>query len=172
LDVSTNTLTTTTTIEAKQQIHVRLRQLIRVNRPDSFVTHFRQIFLIKDQEKVCGFFSKGEGRIWLSSHWYAASFYAVISIKVKEGVPNTKVILSSRMNSFGILLVVLLNAILLWFVTSYFILPPIVSNGWIGVRYLAAAIFMGCFNFVPWINYRTTKLALMKEIEEKLIDWC
>ena len=155
-------------IDAQKQAAEKLRGMIRVKCTDTLLTHLKQIILFRHQEKVCGFLLNGNGRIWLSSDTWAGAFYAVVSVKLLKTEGYTKIVLSSYMNSFGLLLVIMINIPLIYFFTVHITSLPRPSSGWIGMRNIGEIILIGCVNIVPLINYITTRKALIEEIEEKL----
>jgi hypothetical protein len=50
-----------------ETIKKQLKDFVEVKRVDSIVTHFRQIFLFANEDKICGSFTLNEIKVWVSS---------------------------------------------------------------------------------------------------------
>lgn len=143
-----------------------LEPFVKERGVDSAHTHFEQIFLFKNQSKICGSFKVNEIKIWLCDHRLIGAFYPVVQLSTTE--ENDRIVIRSKMNSVGLALAILINFAIAWASLNMFILRADVTSATIFQRFIGFLVFIAIFNFPIYMSYKGARDVMIQEIKDKL----
>ena len=147
-------------------IKSELQSFIDVRSDDSPLSHLKQIFLFKNEGKVCGSFNGSKIKIWVSSTPIIGVCYPVIQLNIDESM--SKVTMKSRMNQIGLGLAVLINLGLIWASLNLFILNEDVNRETVLKRVIVSFVLVLIFNAPIYFSYKVARDVLMKKLEDLL----
>lgn len=149
-----------------ENIRKRLASLIKIRSADTTRTHLEQIFLFRNQDKICGSFNGNEIKVWMSNNQIIGAFYPVIQLRFNE--TNNKIIIKSRMNQIGLGLCIVINLAIIWASLNMFILRGGLTIDSILQRVIVFVIFIGIFNFPIYMSYKGARDVIIKEVEKRV----
>jgi len=147
----------------KIDLQNRLKSTIHFHEKDKFLSHLKTTFFVR--YKYSGTLSKDEIKIWKLSHWFG-SFYPVIYGRVNEVDGKLKLTLKTKLNSFGVLLCVLIMGV--WTYSSIAGILIQETNEWtflwkrLIVCFVLISIPLICFK----LAYRYEKKHALSELQE------
>jgi hypothetical protein len=147
-------------------IYSKVRALIKVKSNDTLVDHVKLIFSDGESENIHGFLKDDGARLWIASNSVIGIAYPVIRLSIdKEG---RKVSMSSKMNSFGLMVAIILNFFIIPATVGMFLFRSGESPNFSFVRLLGCILFVGVFNSPFIFSYRVARDVLSNHIDSAL----
>ncbi len=151
-------------------IERKLKKMIEVHASNTFKTHLAQIFLSRNNDRVCGTVQGNYAEMWLCEQGRGVGlpFYPIVSVNVETANNRTKVFISSKMNAFGSIITILIFGIIFCSALNTPLVREATSFGEI-VRNIFYSIILALFFMAfPLYCYHTVKKAFVDEIKEQL----
>ncbi len=149
-----------------ENVQEKLKDMIKVEAPDSFKTHLSQIFLFRKYNEVCGFFKGRYFEMWWSKG-LTGVFNPILSV-IASTNGRTEILVYSKMNKVGATITALImGAVSLAFENILDIKDA--PSFWQAIKIIYESTFITIpFLTVPLIFYTIAKNTFIGKIKERL----